>query len=177
MYIWALVTKNIGSNIRRWQKTTQSSKQPVIMVGGVSQASVCQPQTIIIPNYCSNYFNIITAPLPTVGLATYSTGKYILIFSTFFKDPLWSQDMILCFCKMRLPLFWEGRGLPALLKLSPKLLTLLRELHKVSHLWFLLVLCSGQKKNIYFLQCFESGYGFKEYAWAGLGLCFSNVLL
>ena len=109
MYIWVLATQNIGSNIRRWQKTTQSSKQPVIMVGGVSQASVCQPPTIIIPNYCSNYFNIITAPLPTVGLAAYSTGKYILIFSTLFlKIPLGCRIWFFVFVRWGFLCF--GRG-------------------------------------------------------------------
>ena len=107
-YIWALDTKNIGSNIRRWQKTTQSSKQPVIMVGGVSQASVCQPQTIIIPNYCSNYFNIITAPLPTVGLAAYSTGKYILIFSTFLKIPFGCRIWFFVFVRWGFLCFGKG---------------------------------------------------------------------
>ena len=43
----------------------------------------------------------------------------------------------------------EGRGLPALLKLSPKLLTLLRELHKVSHLWFLFSSLLWQNKHLF----------------------------
>ena len=70
---------------------------------------LCQPQTIIIPNYCSNYFNIITAPLPTVGLATYSTGKYILIFSTFFlKIPFGCRIWFFVFVRWGFLCFGKG---------------------------------------------------------------------
>ena len=142
------------------------------MVGG-SESGFCRAQTIIIHNYSANYFNIITAPLPPKSgrgdLWTYFTGKFTKLFT--------AQLLVLCFGHESL--FSEdedaksssvlvGEGLPAVVKLLLKLLTRLQELQgKVSHLWYLLVLCFGKEKLQLLFPAnlerasFASGYHFQ----------------
>ena len=55
------VPQNIGANVGVSHKKllNRRKKQPVIMVEGSESGFCVRAQTIIIHNYCSNYFNII----------------------------------------------------------------------------------------------------------------------